>query len=731
MALNFPDSPTLNQVYTDSTSGFSYQWNGTVWISYTPASTGNIRVLDDISGSFNGSQNTFALTSSTIALAPPNPQSVIVNLGGVVQDPSDDYTISGSNIIFSTPPTSGLTFSGVVLGVSVPVGVSTGDAYYRQVYTPVGVQTSFNFVNGYTVGYLDVYHNGAKLIPTTDYTATDGLNFSLITASQPGDVVEAIGYRVSAVTIVDGNLNSLTVSGISSLAGQTNITSNLRVTGVTTLGTVGVAATALVVQGDARVTGVLTVGTGSLTLNGSNNSINGVTINAGIVSAVSGIVTYYGDGSNLNLTGNATAGVSSTSSIFTTGIVTSSIIDGFIPADQKVISVNTTLNNGQENLSFAEDLVIGAGVTFTVSTGTTVKMDALGFIDATSVTSATVVATDELDIPDGTIAERPSAPATGSIRWNSDLGFLEFYTGTEWRAVLLSNPLVTNPLDTGIFGGGYSAPASQNVIDYITIATTGNATDFGDLTVARQSLGACSSSTRGVFGGGTPAGANTIDYITISTTGDATDFGDLTVGRFGLAACSSSTRGVFGGSAPTGNVIDYITIATTGNATDFGDLTVTRGYPAACSSSTRGVFGGGYSTPANQNVIDYITIATTGNATDFGDLTVARSQLAACSSSTRGVFGGGSPGPSNVLDYITIATTGNATDFGDLTLPRTGPAACSSSTRGVFGGGYTPTATNTIDYITISTTGNATDFGDLTRKPLRPAACSSAHGGLS
>lgn len=378
MALNFPDSPTLNQVYTDSTSGFSYQWNGTVWISFTPSSTGNIRVLDDISGSFDNTTQTFALTSSTIAISPPNPQSVIVNLGGVVQDPSDDYTISGSNITFTTPPTSGLSFSGVVLGVSVPVGVSTGDVYYRQTYNPTGVQTSFSFVNGYTAGYLDVYQNGAKLVPVTDYTATDGLNFSLITPAQPGDNVEAVGYRVSTVTIVDGSLNSLTVSGISSLAGQTNITNNLSVTGVGTFGTVGVAATALVVQGDARVTGILTVGTGSLTLDGSNNSINGVTINAGIVSAVAGVVTYYGDGGNLDLSSNTTAGVSSTSSVNTVGVVTAGIIDGFIPVDEKVINADLTLNNGQENISFAEDLVIGTGVTFTVSAGSTVRMDEIG-----------------------------------------------------------------------------------------------------------------------------------------------------------------------------------------------------------------------------------------------------------------------------------------------------------------------------------------------------------------
>ena len=731
MALNFPDSPTLNQIYTDSTSGFSYQWNGTVWISFTPASTGNIRVLDDISGSFDDSTQTFALTSSTISITPPNPQSVIVNLGGVVQDPSDDYTISGSNIIFTTPPASGLSFSGVVLGVAVPVGVSTGDVYYRQTYSPIGVQTSFSFVNGYTVGYLDVYQNGAKLVPVTDYTATDGLNFSLVTPAQPGDDVEAIGYRVSTVTIVDGSLNSLTVSGISSLAGQTNITNNLSVSGVTTLGNVviGSGLTDLVVNGDARVTGILTVGTGSLTLDGSNNSINGVTINAGIVSAASGIVTYYGDGGNLDLSSNTTAGVSSTSSVNTVGVVTAGIIDGFIPVDEKIVSADLTINNGQENISFAEDLVIGAGVTFTVSAGSTVRMDAFNVITSTSVTSTNVVVTGDLDIPNGTIEERPSSPAVGSIRYNSYHNALEIYTGTEWGII---GSILPNADNRGVFGGGVT-PALTNTIDYITIATTGNASDFGDLSVARQRLAACSSSARGVFGGGlaTPTTVNTIDYINIATTGNATDFGDLTVIRNDLASCSSSTRGIFGGgTAPTANnTIDYITIATTGNATDFGDLTVARQQLASCSSSTRGVFGGGN---INTNTIDYITIASVGNATDFGDLTLGREYSAACSSSTRGVFGGGvSPGVTNTIDYITIATTGNATDFGDLTVARTGLAACSSSTRGVFGGGFAASATNTIDYITIATEGNATDFGDLTAARFYLAACSNAHGGLS
>lgn len=88
-------------------------------------------------------------------------------------------------------------------------------------------------------------------------------------------------------------------------------------------------------------------------------------------------------------------------------------------------------------------------------------------------------------------------------------------------------------------------------MDYITIATTGNAIDFGDLSVARFSNSSCSSSTRGVFGGGYgpnvyPNGAtqNVIDYVTISTTGNATDFGDLTEGRNAISALSDVHGGL-------------------------------------------------------------------------------------------------------------------------------------------------------------------------------------------
>jgi len=330
----------------------------------------------------------------------------------------------------------------------------------------------------------------------------------------------------------------------------------------------------------------------------------------------------------------------------------------------------------------------------------------------------------------------------------------------------------------GLVGGGFT-PGYNSIINSVNIATAGNATVFGDLTLARGEFGAASNFTRCLWAGGvngvTPTNtSNIIDYVTFSTTGNAADFGDLlavtqrstgaggnairsiwtegsgdtdqivflnptifsnatdfgnlTVARTFVGAMSSPTRVVFaGGFSPSlVNTIDFIETATTGNSIDFGDLTAnTRGL-AACSSSTRGVFGGGDPEGSASNVISYITIASTGNALDFGDLTQVTTFLASCSTSTRGLFAGGS-GPINVISYITIASTGNATDFGDLTSARADLAAASGLTRGVFAGG---SDLNTIDYVTIASTGNATDFGDLRYARSGLAGASSANGGL-
>ena len=179
----------------------------------------------------------------------------------------------------------------------------------------------------------------------------------------------------------------------------------------------------------------------------------------------------------------------------------------------------------------------------------------------------------------------------------------------------------------GLFAGG-SDPAFLDVIDYVTIATTGNATDFGNLTDGRRNVGGVSSPTRAVFAGGrddTPASdteKNILDYVTIASTGNATDFGDLTVARGRFGSVCSSTRGVFAGGDPGVNTIDYITIASTGNATDFGDtITTLKNTGGGASNKTRGAFLVAYVSPAATNAIQFVTIATTGNSVDFGDNT--------------------------------------------------------------------------------------------------------------
>ena len=183
----------------------------------------------------------------------------------------------------------------------------------------------------------------------------------------------------------------------------------------------------------------------------------------------------------------------------------------------------------------------------------------------------------------------------------------------------------------GVFGGNES-PTQLNVIQYVTIASTGNAVDFGDTSRVGHQSTTCSSSVRGlfagVFGGSSPLGdSNIIDYITISTTGNAQDFGDLSATARTMGGASNSTRGIFAGGHTGGdtnvNTIEFVTISTLGNTQDFGDLTQTTASPSGCPTSpTRALFAGGYTGPSSSKTdrINSIEIATTGNAIDFGNL---------------------------------------------------------------------------------------------------------------
>ena len=183
----------------------------------------------------------------------------------------------------------------------------------------------------------------------------------------------------------------------------------------------------------------------------------------------------------------------------------------------------------------------------------------------------------------------------------------------------------------GIVAAGWTRPNSADIreIDYVTIAVAANSLDFGDLISPTNYGCGTSSTTRGLLIGGYTAPnpqtsyyTNRIEYITIATTGNGTDFGDVNASNTNMmSAASNATRGLIlgggGDQANRINVIDFVTIATTGNATDFGDLTLAVQGGGATSSPTRCVY---YSGNAGEtNVIQYVEIMTTGNAVDFGD----------------------------------------------------------------------------------------------------------------
>jgi hypothetical protein len=131
-----------------------------------------------------------------MTVAPANTSSIIVAVTGVLQDPST-YSVSGTTLTFSAAPPSGTSNISVrYLGIPAS-GVTT--TAYRTVtdFTATAGQTSFS-VPSYTVGYIDVYRNGVRLV-STDYTATTGTTVVLVNACTSGDSVVTESFLVSSV----------------------------------------------------------------------------------------------------------------------------------------------------------------------------------------------------------------------------------------------------------------------------------------------------------------------------------------------------------------------------------------------------------------------------------------------------------------------------------------------------------------------------------------------------
>ena len=191
----------------------------------------------------------------------------------------------------------------------------------RQEYTPSGVTTDFTFNSGYTVGYIDAYLNGARLIEASDYTATDSSTVSLTTAAQNGDVLELVAYKAFNATNVTDASGNFTVGTDLTVGGSVGISSNVNVTGIVTAGEF---------SGDgSSLTGLST----GVSINAAGGALQRVIL-ANTTSGVANTMAntgslYWNDNTstlyatNVNISGTTTT--EDTQNVDSTGIVTAGL----------------------------------------------------------------------------------------------------------------------------------------------------------------------------------------------------------------------------------------------------------------------------------------------------------------------------------------------------------------------------------------------------------------------
>ena len=380
-AINFPDNPSTNDTYTSN--GFTYKWNGAVWVSVGISTTriSNIREIDDISSSFNGSTTQFAINVGGSGVSPVTAQQMVVSLGGVIQNPGQDFNVSGSNIIFTVAPASGLDFFATILGTDLSLNTITDGTVSPPKLTTGGpTWTTYGSVgisSGLTVAGVATVTGDVKINGTTQSTDKDTGSLVL----QGGLGVEKNIYAGGNFTAVDGTFSgNVSIGGTLTKQDVTNVDSVGVVTartGIKVLGggidavgitsvsagaagtvTIGYGNTTLIVDGGARVLGILTVGTSSLTLDGTNNKVNigtGVTVDT-TGYRVGGDTFLHSTGADLPFLN--VSGVTTSTGGFMIGITS---------------ATSTVITNGPiKTLNF-----VGVGNTFKV-TGTTVDISIAG-----------------------------------------------------------------------------------------------------------------------------------------------------------------------------------------------------------------------------------------------------------------------------------------------------------------------------------------------------------------
>ena len=327
MALNFPSSPSSGDTH-NAANGLQYYYDGVIWTSQGSYSTSTINAtkLDDISSNFNGSSTgPFNLTSSSVTVKPDIEESVLISVGGVIQEPSSAYTINSTNgtISFTSAPPSGATFWGSVY-TRIPVSTTTvTDGGISTVKLAAGAVTSAKLDTNIDIaGTLDV--TGNTTLDSNVNLKGDSKTFTIETASGTDKFTVASSTGNTAIVGTLGvtgdvaiNTNKFTVTASS---GNTTAAGTLGVTGLTTLSkgfnlpkvSSTLASTALAVTSgwheitaDGNALTTLTGGTAGqllfITVAGSDLVVTNAAIGGGSNTIVGGVTLDLSEGDTLLL----------------------------------------------------------------------------------------------------------------------------------------------------------------------------------------------------------------------------------------------------------------------------------------------------------------------------------------------------------------------------------------------------------------------------------------------
>ena len=465
--LNFPDEPTTGDIYSDSNSGFSYEWNGTVWISTDPSTASNIKEIDDISGDFDGSETDFTLKVAAVNIEPVNAQQLIVSVGGVMQNAGDDFTVSGATLTFTTAPTAGLGFFGTYLGTALSLNtVADGTV------SPSSLTTTSNYLMGgltvdQSAGIITAYQfkgdgSGLTGVASTDNikTSTDayfGANVSIggsLTVQGTETIINVEELNVQDKTIGIGSTSTPTATtqdGAGAIIyGQTHIDILY-----------DVDKAALGISTGVNVSGFVTATRAQV---GTGVTITNTGIDAGIAAGIITAKEYYGDASNM------------------TGAGSTCSVSGFSPPAN---SANSSALDPCIAINYNQGIKAGSGdITFRKDTASGTVVQTFGVGSSVSYThgQATITPTDDLDsdqkyyvvIPNGgvqNLAESSSAGGVNDYFFTTKPAEKRLYgwgyttrygaSGNKSSPIQITGPLAWTRLSSDGYAGGGGGAITQ------------------------------------------------------------------------------------------------------------------------------------------------------------------------------------------------------------------------------------------------------------------------------